>query len=86
MPPTQASGAEFIKIYHIDKTTDQVVTLGDLFQPDADYVSVLSDEVRRQMEERMAEDEAAGYFGSVHRHCPGPEFLLERGRGSGAGV
>ena len=59
---TQASGADFIKIYHIDKTTDQVVTLGDLFQPDADYVSVLSDEVRRQMEERMAEDEAAGYF------------------------
>ena len=59
---TQASGAEFIKIYHIDKTTDQVVTLGDLFQPDADYVTVLSNEVRRQMEERMAQDETAGYF------------------------
>ncbi len=59
---TQASGTEFIKIYHIDKTTDQVVTLGDLFQPDADYVTVLSNEVRRQMEERMAQDEHAGYF------------------------
>ena len=59
---TQASGTEFIKIYHIDKATDQVVTLGDLFRPDADYVTVLSDEVRRQMEERMAQDEHAGYF------------------------
>lgn len=59
---TQASGTDLVRIYHIDKTTDQVVTLGDLFRPDADYVTVLSNEVRRQMEERMARDEHAGYF------------------------
>ena len=53
---TQASGYQFSRFYHIDKTTDQVVTLKDLFREDADYVTVLSDEVRRQMEEQMARD------------------------------
>ena len=58
----QASGYEFSRFYHINKATDQVVTLKDLFREDADYVTVLSDEVRRQMEERMAEDREASYF------------------------
>ena len=59
---TQASGYQFSRFYHINKATDQVVTLKDLFREDADYVTVLSDEVRRQMEERMAEDREASYF------------------------
>ena len=59
---TQASGYEFSRFYHINKATDQVVTLKDLFREDADYVGVLSDEVRQQMEERMAEDREASYF------------------------
>lgn len=58
----QASGYEFSRFYHIDKTTDQMVTLKDLFREDADYVTVLSDEVRRQMEERMAENVEVSYF------------------------
>ena len=58
----QASGYEFSRFYHINKATDQVVTLKDLFREDADYVTVLSDEVRQQMEERMAEDREASYF------------------------
>ena len=58
----QASGYEFSRFYHINKATDQVVTLEDLFREDADYVGVLSDEVRQQMEERMAEDREASYF------------------------
>lgn len=59
---TQASGYEFSRFYHIDKATDQTVTLKDLFREDADYVTVLSGEVRRQMEERMAADESVRYF------------------------
>ena len=58
----QASGYEFSRFYHINKATDQVVTLKDLFREDADYVTVLSGEVRRQMEERMAENTEASYF------------------------
>ena len=59
---TQASGAQFSRFYHIDKTTGQVVTLADLFREDADYVTALSDSVRAQMEERMAADESQAYF------------------------
>ena len=59
---TQASGYQFSRFYHIDKTTGQVVTLADLFRTDADYVTALSGEVLRQMEERMAADESVRYF------------------------
>ena len=59
---TQASGYQFSRFYHIDKTADRTVALGDLFREDADYVTALSEEVRRQMEERMAADESAIYF------------------------
>ena len=67
---TQASGYQFSRFYHIDKTTDQVVTLEDLFREDADWSAVLTREVRRQMEERMAADSGASYF---------PEELTEIG-------
>lgn len=57
-----ASGYEFSRFYHIDKITGQTVTLADLFRPDADYVSVLSEEVLRQMEEQMQQDNTLAYF------------------------
>ena len=59
---TQASGYQFSRFYHIDKATGQVVTLRDLFREDADYVTPLSEEVRRQMDQRMAADESVRYF------------------------
>lgn len=58
----QASGYQFSRFYHIDKATDRLVTLKDLFREDADYVTALSGEVRRQMEEQMAEDPEVLYF------------------------
>ena len=67
---TQASGYQFSRLYHIDKAADRVVTLGDLFREDADWSAVLTREVRRQMEERMAADAGAAYF---------PEELTEIG-------
>ena len=59
---TQASGYTFSRIYHIDKATGKTVTLADLFREDADYVSALSAEVLRQMEEQMAADDSLGYL------------------------
>ncbi len=59
---TRASGYQFSRFYHIDKATGQVVTLSGLFREDADYVTVLSGEVLRQMEERMAADASVSYF------------------------
>ena len=67
---TQASGYQFSRFYHIDKAADQVAILGDLFREDADWSAVLTREVRRQMEERMAADSGASYF---------PEELTEIG-------
>ena len=48
---TQASGHQILRYYHIDKSTGEMVTLSELFPSGSDYVSVLSGEVRRQMEE-----------------------------------
>ena len=59
---TMASGAQSGLFYHIDKRTDEVVTLADLFAAGSDYVSALSAEVLRQMQQRMQEDETAAYF------------------------
>ena len=59
---TMASGYEFSRFYHIDKTTDTVVTLADLFRPGVDYSAVLTAEVLRQMEEQMAQSEEVVYF------------------------
>ena len=50
---TQASGYEFRRYYHIDKTTGEVATLEDIFQDDADYVSVISEEIKKQMKEQQ---------------------------------
>lgn len=59
---TQASGYNFSCFYHIDKATGGIVTLSSLFREDADYVAALTAEVKRQIEERMAADETAGYY------------------------
>ncbi len=58
---TQASSYGFSRFYHIDKTTGAVVTLADLFREDADYVTALSGEVLRQMEQQALDGEA-DYF------------------------
>ena len=72
---TQASGYQFSRFYHIDKATGQVVTLRDLFREDADYVTPLSEEVRRQMEQRLAADESASYLpGETSAICPAQNF------------
>lgn len=59
---TMASGYEFSRFYHIDKATDRVVTLEELFRPGADYSAALTAEVLRQMEEQMARSEEVIYF------------------------
>ena len=58
----KASGYDLTRFYHIDKATGEIVTLSDLFRPGADYVSALSAEVLRQMEEQMAADASLSYL------------------------
>ena len=59
---TRADSGQTSRFYHIDKTSDRVVTLKDLFREDGDYVGVLSGEVLRQMEEQSGEDDMNMYF------------------------
>ena len=54
----RAGGYEFSRFYHIDKTTDTVAHLEDLFPAGTDYISVLSEEVHRQMEAAQSQGEA----------------------------
>lgn len=58
----EASGQQLNTYYVIDKERGRLLTLSDLFQEGADYVSPLSKEIIRQMEERMAGDENISFF------------------------
>ena len=57
-----ASGTQLVKIYHVDKTTGEVINLDGLFQEGADYVTAISENIKEQMKERMAEDENVSYW------------------------
>ena len=57
-----ACGADFVKIFTIDKATGQVVTLKDLFRDKADYIQALSDNIKEQMRAQMAADDSKMYF------------------------
>lgn len=57
-----ASGNESSKIYHIDKTTGQMITLKDLFQEGSDYKTPISENIKEQMKQQMAEDENKTYW------------------------
>ena len=59
---TAASGYEHNRFYTIDKQTQEVVTLADLFAEGSDYVSVISENIKTQMREQMAADEGVIYF------------------------
>lgn len=57
-----AGGTEFVKIFNVDKETGEVVTLKTLCGSTEDYISAISENIIKQMKERMAEDEGVKYF------------------------
>lgn len=52
----------YIKIYHIDKQSGKIVTLRDIFEEGADYITPISENIKSQMKERMAQDEEQYYW------------------------
>lgn len=50
------------KIYHIDKKTGNMVTLKDLFEDGADYITPISENIKEQMKTQMEEDESKVYW------------------------
>lgn len=57
-----ASGTQMVKIYHIDKQTGEMIGLDGLFKDGVDYITVLSENIKEQMKERMAADESLVYW------------------------
>lgn len=57
-----AGSNSYSKFYHIDKQTDTVITLKDLFKEEGDYVFIISENIISQMKEQMAADENITYF------------------------
>lgn len=56
------SGAEWDYFYTIDLKTGKRIALGDLFQDGADYISVISENIKEQMRKQMKEQEHVVYW------------------------
>ena len=56
------SGAEWDYYYTVDLNTGRQLSLSDLFMPDADYITPVSDIVKGQMRDQMAEDSMKVYW------------------------
>ena len=56
-----ASSSLEYKYYHINKNTDKIIKISDLFENDG-YKNAISEEIKRQMISRMEEDENIVYW------------------------
>ena len=56
------SGAEWDYYYTVDLKTGERLQLADLFQEGADYATPISESIKKQMRERMREDENVSYW------------------------
>lgn len=56
------SSDSFSKCYTVDKQTGKILELSDLFKDNADYVSILSENIKQQMRQEMKEDKSKSYF------------------------
>ena len=56
------SGAEWDYYYTIDLKTGERLTLSDLFQSGADYITPISENIKEQMQQQMAEDDGKMYW------------------------
>lgn len=59
---TMAGGEQTVKIYHIDKQTGEMINLSRIFKEDSDYITVVTENIKEQMKEQMAADEAVRYW------------------------
>lgn len=57
-----ASGTESVVIYNVDKATGKIIGLADLFESGSDYKSVISENIKEQMRQRMDEDDNVCYW------------------------
>lgn len=57
-----ASSADEVRYYHIDVPSGEIKTLADIFPDDFNYVSIISEELKQQMQARMDADPQQIYW------------------------
>ncbi len=57
-----ASGTEYTKVFTIDKTTGNIISLSDLFKDRPEMLTAISDNIKEQMKAQMAADSSVTYF------------------------
>ena len=70
---TTAGGVETLHYYNLDKKSGQYVQLADLFLPETDYITAISEDIKLQMTEQMKADENVVY----NLNCEVPEDNFE---------
>lgn len=58
----EGSGTQWNYYYTIDLATGERMELKDLFAEDEDYIGIISNEIKKQMQERMENDEDKYYW------------------------
>ena len=58
---TVGSSGKYFRYYHIDKRSGSIVQLGDMFTGES-YQKILTEEIKKQMKERMEEDKTVVYW------------------------
>lgn len=72
---SEGSSDSYSKIYNINKKTGTIMKLSSLFKKDADYRSVISKDIRRQMRQQMKKDSSKVYFIDLKKDdIPADEF------------
>lgn len=56
------SGTQYQYYYHIDKTTGEIASLRNLFKDGADYITPISENIKKQMRDEMKADEMKVYW------------------------
>lgn len=59
---SEASGMEWKYFYTIDLNTGERIALKDLFADGADYITAISEDIKKQMTAQMAQDEDVVYW------------------------
>lgn len=55
-------GMQSARIFNVDKATGEMLTLGNLFLPGSDYLTLLTRNIQKQLQQRMEEDEGSVYW------------------------
>ena len=72
-----ASGAQYVKIFTVNKATGNVLTLNDLFNNNTELLNAVSSNIKEQMTAQMSADENVMYF--LNSDMPDTDFTGLKG-------